>query len=45
MGSAKLTESEWIWKDGEFVAWHDATVHLLSLAVQFGSSVFEGIRA
>ncbi len=45
MGSATLTESEWIWKDGEIIAWHDATVHLLSLAVQFGSSVFEGIRA
>ncbi len=45
MGSATLTESEWIWKDGEVIRWHDATVHLLSLAVQFGSSVFEGIRA
>jgi branched-chain amino acid aminotransferase len=42
--SARLTEAEWIWKDGDFVAWKDATVHLLSLAVQFGSSVFEGIR-
>lgn len=37
-------ESEWIWKDGDFVAWHDAQVHLLSTAVQFGSSIFEGIR-
>lgn len=45
MGSAALTESEWIWKDGELVHWHDAQVHLLSLAVQFGSSIFEGIRA
>jgi branched-chain amino acid aminotransferase len=26
------------------VRWHDARVHVLSLAVQFGSSVFEGIR-
>jgi branched-chain amino acid aminotransferase len=42
--SSRLTESRWIWKDGEFVAWKDATVHLLSTAVQFGSSVFEGIR-
>jgi branched-chain amino acid aminotransferase len=42
--SAKLTEAEWIWKDGELVPWRDATVHLLSLAVQFGASVFEGIR-
>jgi branched-chain amino acid aminotransferase len=35
---------DWIWKDGAFVRWDDARVHLLSLAVQFGSSVFEGIR-
>jgi len=38
-------EAEWIWKDGDFIRWHDARVHILSLAVQFGSSVFEGIRA
>lgn len=42
--STQLIESKWIWKDGEFIAWQDATVHVLSLAVQFGSSVFEGIR-
>lgn len=42
--SKGLTGADWIWKDGEFVPWGDATVHLLSLAVQFGSSVFEGIR-
>ncbi len=39
-----IVEAKWIWHDGEFVAWHDARVHVLSLAVQFGSSVFEGIR-
>ena len=39
-----LTASEWIWKDGEFIPWKDAQVHLLSTAVQFGSSIFEGIR-
>jgi len=44
MGAAKIVEAEWIWKDGEFIAWRDATVHVLSIAVQFGSSVFEGIR-
>jgi branched-chain amino acid aminotransferase len=42
--STHLTEAQWIWQDGEFVPWHDAKVHVLSLAVQFGSSVFEGIR-
>ena len=41
---SRIVEAEWIWKDGQFVRWRDANVHLLSLAVQFGSSVFEGIR-
>ena len=39
-----INEAKYIWKDGEIVPWHDAKVHVLSLAVQFGSSVFEGIR-
>ena len=39
-----IREAEWIWRDGEVIAWRDANVHLLSLAVQFGSSVFEGVR-
>ena len=37
-------KSDWIWKDGEFVRWEDANVHLLAHAVQFGTSLFEGIR-
>lgn len=41
---AGLTPVEWIWKDGEHIPWGDATVHLLATAVQFGASVFEGIR-
>ena len=42
--STHITEAEWIWMDGEFVRWHEAKLHVLSLAVQFGSSVFEGVR-
>ena len=42
--STHIVEAKWIWQDGEWVPWHDAKVHILSLAVQFGSSVFEGIR-
>jgi len=42
--STGLTGADWIWKDGGFVPWEDAKTHVLSLAVQFGSSVFEGIR-
>jgi branched-chain amino acid aminotransferase len=42
--STQMKESDWIWRDGEFVRWQDAQIHVLSLAVQFGSSVFEGMR-
>jgi branched-chain amino acid aminotransferase len=41
---AKLTATEWIWRDGEFVRWQDANVHVLAHSLQFGSSAFEGIR-
>ena len=41
---AKLPATEWIWRDGTFVRWNDAQVHVLSHSMQFGSSVFEGIR-
>lgn len=41
---SRIVEAEWIWRDGELIPWREATVHILSLAVQFGSSVFEGIR-
>jgi len=45
VGSAgRLVGSPWIWKDGEFIRWEDAQVHVLSLAVQFAASVFEGVR-
>jgi len=37
--------SDLIWFNGEFVAWKDATVHVMSHALHYGSSVFEGIRA
>jgi branched-chain amino acid aminotransferase len=36
--------SEKIWRDGQFVDWADATIHVLSHVVHYGSSVFEGIR-
>lgn len=41
---AKITETDWIWRDGSFIRWQDAQVHLLAHSVQFGSAVFEGIR-
>ncbi|MDQ6718551.1 MAG: branched-chain amino acid transaminase [Gemmatimonadota bacterium] len=33
-----------IWRDGKFVNWEDATIHVVSHVVHYGSSVFEGIR-
>jgi branched-chain amino acid aminotransferase len=41
---SSLTATEWIWRDGKFVGWKDATVHVLAHSMQFGSAVFEGIR-
>ena len=37
-------ESGKIWFNGKFVDWKDATLHVLSHVVHYGSSVFEGIR-
>jgi branched-chain amino acid aminotransferase len=33
-----------IWHNGKFIAWDDATLHVMSHVVNYGSSVFEGIR-
>src|SRR5260221_1573438 len=33
-----------IWMNGKFVKWADATIHVLSHVVHYGSSWFEGIR-
>ncbi len=40
-----MTKSDKIWMNGQFVAWDDAKVHVLSHVLHYGSSVFEGIRA
>jgi branched-chain amino acid aminotransferase len=34
-----------IWMNGEFVAWEDAKVHVLTHSLHYGTAVFEGIRA
>src|SRR5215213_10198568 len=33
-----------VWKNGEMIAWDDARIHVMSHVVNYGSSVFEGIR-
>ena len=35
----------WIWLDGKLVPWRDANVHVLTHALHYASSVFEGQRA
>ncbi len=39
-----INKSDYIWFDGQFVPWDEAKVHVLSHALHYGSSVFEGIR-
>ena len=39
-----MEKAELIWKNGEFVAWDEANVHVLSHGLHYGSGVFEGIR-
>jgi branched-chain amino acid aminotransferase len=37
--------SDLIWMNGDFVAWEDAKVHVLTHGLHYGTGVFEGIRA
>lgn len=37
--------ADWIWADGDYLRWEDATIHVMSHVAHYGSSVFEGIRA
>lgn len=39
-----LTPTEKIWHNGRFLPWSEATIHVLSHVVSYGTSVFEGIR-
>jgi branched-chain amino acid aminotransferase len=34
----------WIWLDGQFVPWREAKIHVLTHALHYASSVFEGER-
>ena len=36
---------EWIWQNGTIKPWAEATTHVMSHALHYGSSVFEGIRS
>ncbi len=40
-----VEKAEWIWQDGRFVPWDEAKVHVLTHALHYGFSAFEGIRS
>ena len=35
----------WIWMNGEFISWKNATSHIISQGLHYASAVFEGERA
>jgi branched-chain amino acid aminotransferase len=39
-----IQKTEKIWRNGKWINWEDATLHVLSHVVSYGSAVFEGIR-
>ena len=39
-----FAESKWVWMDGRVIPWRDATTHVSSHGLHYGSGVFEGIR-
>src|SRR5713101_8325798 len=39
-----IQKTEKIWHNGKWINWDDATLHVLSHVVSYGSAVFEGIR-
>jgi branched-chain amino acid aminotransferase len=40
-----VQQADLIWMNGDFVAWEDAKVHVLTHGLHYGTGVFEGIRA
>ncbi len=39
-----IQKTEKIWHNGKLTAWDDACIHVMSHVVNYGSSVFEGVR-
>ena len=40
-----MEATPFIWKNGDLIKWEDATTHVLTHALHYGTGVFEGIRA
>src|SRR6185369_7919471 len=39
-----IQKTDKIWHNGKFINWDDATLHVMAHVVNYGSSMFEGIR-
>ncbi len=39
-----MEQADFIWHNGELVAWEDAKVHVLTHGLHYGTGVFEGVR-
>src|SRR5579859_6731760 len=39
-----LQKTDKIWHKGKLIRWEDATIHVMSHVIHYGSSVFEGVR-
>jgi branched-chain amino acid aminotransferase len=39
-----IKKTDKIWHNGKMINWEDATLHVMSHVVNYGSSVFEGVR-
>ena len=40
-----MATKQYIWQDGKFIDFNNAKVHILTHSLQYGSGIFEGIRA
>lgn len=40
-----MKATKYIWKNGDFLPWEEATTHVLSHVLHYGTGYFEGIRA
>jgi branched chain amino acid aminotransferase apoenzyme (EC 2.6.1.42) len=41
----EMEEDGVVWMNGEFVDWENATTHVMTHALHYGTGVFEGVRA
>ena len=39
-----IQKTDKIWHNGKLINWDDATIHVMSHVIHYGSSVFEGVR-